>query len=451
MKEQDDKIYLQDTSYDELEKLLKEHNKDPNSNYHGYTALHQAAALPNDLAKKRILLLLEYGINPNIQDMTGQYKNTPLHTLIANEQIEIAIFFIVAAKKYNIKINFNLVDAEGKTPLILAAKMAKEKFAIFMIENCTPLNFNQKDHNGFSTLHYACILGQLELVKLLLAKQATIDITNTKNKTPLDCLVFSKQETEEILKAVSIDPKRDENAVLNLFCDRNIQPLQNLPGFPLFNICAQKKNISHLINILPVSIMDSETYFINKKISRLSDKNQAYLNNILNEFSGRSILDKCLQERVKVMHCLLDYKADYSWLLRYYAANGDIDNLNYLLGRTTITHYINKKGEASGKTALHQAAWNGNLTVCIALLNKGALINAQDNELQTPLHLAILKKHALLIVKLMEYQPNINLKNKNEKTIHQLLEETSQVHLIARNFQEMQIAAENPHRKNFTL
>lgn len=59
------------------------------------------------------------------------------------------------------------------------------------------------------------------------------------------------------------------------------------------------------------------------------------------------------------------------------------------------------------------------------LLRNGADINVQNNDLDTPLHLAIQTKNTPLVRVLLQFRPDITLKNKAGKSPKKLAEETS--------------------------
>jgi ankyrin repeat protein len=72
---------------------------------------------------------------------------------------------------------------------------------------------------------------------------------------------------------------------------------------------------------------------------------------------------------------------------------------------------LSYKDTRSGKTALHYAVEKKNIEIIDALLEKGANINAIDNNGNTPLHLALEELDKEFLKYLLEKSPDINLKN----------------------------------------
>jgi uncharacterized protein len=347
-----------------------------------------------------------------------------------NESVNLSMHFIEEAERFDSKIDFNIADVERKTPLILAAKMRHEATAIYILKKGgIKINLNYQDKDGMSALHYACTLGQLDLAKMLINMGANINITNKKNRTPLDCIALtSKQETESILKSVSIEPSRDETALHNVFADHNIEPLISFSSHKSNEMVANKANSEYVKEFIKNGFIDSDA-IINKKVQRASKKIEQFVLDQVNKFTGISVLERSMKNRFQMMNYLVEQGADYSWLLRYVSSNANMEYLNYLLIQSNVMQYINIPGLPSGRTALHQAALNGHVDVCDALLDKGAKIDVQDADKNTPLHLAVIRKHEQVAMKLAEKGANSTAENNNVKTILKLLEETNQLSL----------------------
>lgn len=63
---------------------------------------------------------------------------------------------------------------------------------------------------------------------------------------------------------------------------------------------------------------------------------------------------------------------------------------NKVLTKTKAKALIEKR-DANGKTELHKAAEKGDLAVIVSIIQLGGNINVQDNDGDTPLHLALLE------------------------------------------------------------
>jgi ankyrin repeat protein len=83
--------------------------------------------------------------------------------------------------------------------------------------------------------------------------------------------------------------------------------------------------------------------------------------------------------------------------------------------------FINSKEPGSGNTALHFACRNGHLDVIQHLLENGADINSRNHFQNTPLFLAIESLNRAASQLLIEWQANVNAKNRSSKTALELL------------------------------
>jgi ankyrin repeat protein len=444
MQQFDERVYLKTTSYSELKKLLEE-KKDPNSNNNGFNALHQAGNFPQSIIKIRIELLLKYDINLNSQDCNSTYKNTPLHTFLANENIEIVEYLIATAASYNRQIDYQIADSEGKTPLILATKMRHEGMASLILKEMQlqvkkgiKINIDHQDNNDMTALHYACILGEFNLVKALISMGANVNSINNKKKTPLDCVFTSDEEIKDILDSVSVDSSRDINATSNAFRDHNHQPIFLLFVEPAVSVreCKlvnSKANSELLRAIVKRGILNTDSLF-NSKVEEATDEIKKYVLQQLDKLAGESILDGSKKHRNDVMGYLVEKGANYSWLIRHFSATANTEKLKFLLAQSDIKKFINTAGSPSGKTALHQAALNGHQDVCELLLSKGAEINILDADKNTPLHLAVSVKDKIeqrkeVILGLVENGASVAIENKHNKTVINLLDEANQITL----------------------
>lgn len=64
-------------------------------------------------------------------------------------------------------------------------------------ERLTSENINQVDENGWTLLHHAVIMGEFDLVQILIEKGANSNLVNFENQSPLD-LAFSNNQTNAV-------------------------------------------------------------------------------------------------------------------------------------------------------------------------------------------------------------------------------------------------------------
>lgn len=93
--------------------------------------------------------------------------------------------FIKVSKMVGNGADLTVTDADGKTPLILAAELGKyAMISIFLEKNA---EINAKDSSGKTALMYACENGHSKVVQVLINKgKADKSLTDNSAKTALD-------------------------------------------------------------------------------------------------------------------------------------------------------------------------------------------------------------------------------------------------------------------------
>jgi ankyrin repeat protein len=88
--------------------------------------------------------------------------------------------------------------------------------------------------------------------------------------------------------------------------------------------------------------------------------------------------------------------------------SSDLDLIEEVLRQSSEeTHVLINEGDEVGRTSLHAAVLTSNLLVTKTLLEKGGIANAQDNDGETPLHLAETASMTTLLLKDGRANPNI--------------------------------------------
>ncbi|MSP53791.1 MAG: ankyrin repeat domain-containing protein [Gammaproteobacteria bacterium] len=178
----------------------------------GYSALHIAVLRP--YAREAITLLLRNHVDCNSVETT--YGGTPLHTMLANENSEGAIYFIEETEKAGQRINYQLQDHEGKTPLMLATMIMSPKLVQTILAKDKDSFKTPLDHNGRVPLHFAYAFGQKEIVKMLLnAQYSSVSTRDKQNKQPWEYRYAPRGEIAQMLRSIHIDPDRDVAALKN--------------------------------------------------------------------------------------------------------------------------------------------------------------------------------------------------------------------------------------------
>ncbi len=210
-------------------KAFGENGVNLNYSNFGYTPLHAAVtSSENPERKEQIEYLLKKGVDPN-KNTEKLQVGTALHLTMANESFEIDAQHNTVTKhdiaKYLLnllpqyKYNWNIQDGEGKTPLILAAKMRATDLITQLIAKKNTgeaeINLNAQDNNGRTALHFCCALGDAEGVRALLEAGASVEVVDKQGQLPFDYTSLGVASVRGTLEEIHIDPDRDEYAINN--------------------------------------------------------------------------------------------------------------------------------------------------------------------------------------------------------------------------------------------
>lgn len=406
-------------SCDELNKLLLS-GESITQNDNGFNALHATTLVTVDI-KPKMKLLVEKGVDVNAKDRRTPNQNTPLHILIANEDHESALYLLQIAGD---KIKYSITDSEGKTPLIIAAKINSTEVAgeiIRQMKNDLSA-LNAQDNQGMTALHYACLYGNEELAHLLLGQGAAVHLKNSEGRTAIDCLGADSRKIKQALESISIDPDRDEKSTQNNFIDNLSQLIIEYNELARtanpIKLTAKKDNIPVLLRALNGICLNSLGLF-NKQIIPMKENEKNQIRSKILTFTGVSILDKLTQQSALLKTNLLNEGYFSAWLLRNEAANGNEKIVTLLIRNNP--QGVDEMGLPSKRTALHQAAIKGHQSVCKLLMDAGADLNLTDKDGNTALHLAINNKHFDLARSLISHGADITIKNKSDDNILSLL------------------------------
>jgi ankyrin repeat protein/serine/threonine protein kinase len=156
--------------------------KDENDN----TLIHKV--VKSKVNEQKIMkILLEYGANPNLKDVSGQ---TPLHLAIVDDKIEIVKLLLEYLVDYNLKDNL------GNTPLTLAIKKNRIEIVELLLQYGADVNL--KDDEGRSPLYLAIMDNNIRIVELLLRYGANPNLKDDLGDTLLHIAV--QENNLEIIK-----------------------------------------------------------------------------------------------------------------------------------------------------------------------------------------------------------------------------------------------------------
>ena len=115
---------------------------------------------------------IERGVNPNLRDEKGR---TAL-TLAIHQQAEKTIPVLLQARQ----IDINATNLAGESPLMLAIISGQDDLARQLIQRGAAVN-----KHGWTPMHYAATKGNVEMLRLLLARDGYIDTESPHHTTPL--------------------------------------------------------------------------------------------------------------------------------------------------------------------------------------------------------------------------------------------------------------------------
>lgn len=257
----------------------------------------------------------------------------------------------------NLGADVNGVDDRGDTPLMQTAHASDDHDAPLQIATtllaCKAL-VDARNNNGRTALHIACMRGNLPLAKLLLKNGASINAMSNDNYNPL--LLACQSNNDELV-----------NFLLENEADYTINN-----GTSKSPLCLAAK-FSQQPTIIKRLIQAGADLESNKKImlyNAVHQKEYAIVTfllennaNVNQEYKGKTLLqhacdNSCYVEDVELARLLVKNGANVA------AKNTE------------------------GKTALHYAVDNTDISILQLLLDHKAPVNEQDNEGKTPLHYA---------------------------------------------------------------
>ena len=368
------------------------------------TPLHIAAKYGQD---DTIVKLLSYReCDPNAQNKEG---DTPLH-LAASWNKTAVVSKLLSYRE----CNPNTQNKDGDIPLHLAVSSNKTAIISKLLAH-HKIDVNAQNKKGDTPLHLACHKRSLDVVKLLLEKQCSINIPNKKGETaqdvPLnedgDCLlhIACKWGDVDIVKYLITDEKYSPNiqsstsentplhiaakygqkdAIVQLLSCKECNPnVQNIEGDAPLHVACYMKSLD-IIKLL-----------LERKCST----------NIPNK-KGETAQNIPLNV---VRDCLLHIACQW----------GDVGIVRYLISHERCNP--NVQSSTSENTPLHNAAKYGQDYTIVQLLSyKECDPNVQNKEGDTPLHITVKQNRASAISHLLTSKrcnPNI-LNNDGVTPLH---------------------------------
>lgn len=268
--------------------------------------------------------------------MEDQLGNTPLHIALENRWEDISLLMIEKGSPLNNE------DTEGATPLLKACKRGLENTAMELLKKGASPKTHAYGH--LTPLHMAAQHGSVKLVEELIKHEAPIDTRTSFGATPLH--LAAANNSFEVVQTLL-----DNGSLLNIKTASGESPLY-------LSLVEQKPEIAI---------------------------------ELLNRGADAKEID--VKEKTLLHHaCLIDSEELFEKLLR-----GGAD------------YY---KKDYKNRTPLHVACSVGNQGAVEQLLKFRAKLNEQDEEGNTPFMIALMTNNKELAIRLLKEEPEINLVNK---------------------------------------
>ncbi|GFF94054.1 hypothetical protein IFM60648_10288 [Aspergillus lentulus] len=350
-----------------MDLLLTQENIDVNiRNMHGETAMWRAAYAGRGSAVERLLQRNDLEI-----DVPDTFHGiTPFALAVANGNISIAKALLDTNR-----VNINFRDAWGRTPLHYAV-LSKHKPSVLLLLDTNRVNINFRDAQGRTPLHHAVPLKHKPSVLLLLSrKEIDIQIQDENQCTPLWCATeCGNLDAAQLLLMYGANPNiRDYHRVTplnNAIWRRDTAMVELLLNQGDLKISPHVGWAEHAQPPLCAAVCVGDANILRMLLCHMAEGVNAY------NYDGYQPL-------------LLAVRRGDSSMVKLLLSHKDID--------------VNKRGRGRyGFTALHQAAYDGCLSILNMLLaHPGTDINAKDEWGTTPLWWATKSGHCLVVKRLL--------------------------------------------------
>lgn len=276
--------------------------------------------------------------------------------------------------------NFDSTTGNGITPLIAAVMGQNTELVAFFL-NTHNLKANQYSSKRKSPLYYAAKIGSLDIVKLLIDKNAFVNTPDEEERTPL---YWASWNGFYGIVEYLINSGANVNQ-----CNRKRKS-------PLY--CASKRGCLNIVKLLLNNGAE-----INK--STLNNKSSLYRAVKRGHFKICEVLIKN-GANVNKTDC------EGSTPLYWAAKREHIDILNILLEKNASPN----NGNDEVKTALHCAAKAGRVDIAKCLVNNGADVDIDDRRERTPLYCASKHGHVAMVNFLIKCGSDCNKKTIKSKS-----------------------------------
>ena len=344
-------------------------------------ALHHSRSLDPEIAR----ILIDFGFEVNKRTRQG---STPLHSAVDGEPETVKLLIENGAK-------IHVVNCLGNTPFHNAARLGKPETLRFLLSKDAKL-IEAVGWRKRTALHFACEWGNVDCVQFLLEHGSNLKAVDSKGNNALHRAIRcgqwrSCQRTTEILLKHAADDHADNRD--------NIINAANKEGWTALHFAAVYGDLSLVEMLLKFGFA----------IDAINNNGETPLHLATDVSIVKLLVERGADTRIAnkegdtVLHVAAHYSG-YSDLI-----------VEFLLDQNFAdVHSPN----ARGKTPLHLTSESLQCEKAEMLLQKGAQVNAMDNEGCTPLHVAIRDSYSPTFWQvLIERGADVNAADKKGNTV----------------------------------
>jgi ankyrin repeat protein len=337
---------------------------------------------------------------------------TLLHCIIANEREAAAIKYIEQLealrknpllqariargelKAEHVHYQYNIVDHENKTPLLLAAKTGLNKLLIKLLNlhaKGFDIGLDIADDQGRTPLLIACALGNYQAVTLLAKAGAKLDAKDKYGRGIVEYSHLNQEEIAEIIRSMHTDPERSHGMNNSWLMGDGHRLLAQNPKGEYECVLLNRKNIP-LIKSLYLEALEKGNKALASTIM--------WQLNMLLRASDISEIEHCLEEQRELEKSLCHQ-------LRLFSLLGDTRSVDQLLDAGVDPNACDELN----RNAAHYAVMREKLSKDILEKEK---IKVTDMA-------TCMANRAEVLAKLIQHGANLEAKNSRGNTVKEII------------------------------
>lgn len=325
------------------------------------------------------------------------YPNAKIPAELYHEPKSWSRMKILAGAKQDNRLLRYLFVASDKMPLLMAT-YNNHPFAVehFLAQGCP---VDSKDSEGSTAFHYACSLGHIDIIRILITHNADWGVLDQQGATPMH-LALSLQQFEAMAALVKsaqslglIDyqylplrvgfacpghPVRNSSQLRQLLTDGTLSPNQPITSVPILDEYYKTVAEYHLVP-LEAALAVADLQFVRLLVDCGADPNEELGEGrvVFHALFGSIPSDVISRYRQEPQISRIGLREEHLILTQIFEE---------IVARNPsgVKSWINQK-DGEGRTAFHYAARKKNGTLCQILLQHGASPRESDNNGITPL------------------------------------------------------------------